>query len=307
MNFINFQNIKFAASRALLKAKAASPELALGAGIICGIGAIVTACMATRKIDDIIRETHDDLDIMEAGIQVATTEDEVKEFKKEIAKIWVSTGWKFVKLYAPSAFLAVASGGLILTSHGILKNRYLSTAAAYKALDESYKAYRRYVADELGYGDGEKAIAARAKCEDGIQVEEDGELKTINGKKLVVNGKNKSPYEFDFNRYTAPYVWDQDPVMTELILRREQDYANDLLQARGHVFLNEVLDRLGMERTSVGQVVGWFKGAGDNEIDFGYLDSYLRDSSLDQNLCRKNIHLNFNCDGVIYDLLEHTV
>lgn len=42
-----------------------------------------------------------------------------------------------------------------------------------------------------------------------------------------------------------------------------QHLLNDRLAARGYVFLNEVLDALGIARTKAGQLVGWQKGNGD--------------------------------------------
>lgn len=42
-----------------------------------------------------------------------------------------------------------------------------------------------------------------------------------------------------------------------LFLRSQQNWANDMLRARGHIMLNEVYDSLGLSRTTLGAVVGW--------------------------------------------------
>jgi hypothetical protein len=56
----------------------------------------------------------------------------------------------------------------------------------------------------------------------------------------------------------------------QLFLRVQQDYFNDVLGEQGHVFLNEVYDALGFERTSAGAIMGWFLGADARGfIDFG--------------------------------------
>jgi len=49
---------------------------------------------------------------------------------------------------------------------------------------------------------------------------------------------------------------------------------------------------LGFERTKEGSVVGWVMDNGDDYVDFGMLD-----------LWKNGYLLDFNVDGVIYDLL----
>jgi hypothetical protein len=79
----------------------------------------------------------------------------------------------------------------------------------------------------------------------------------------------------------------------------QQNYANHLLSARGHVFLNEVLDNLGFEPTPAGQVVGWILGGeGDDHIDFGLFEEESEEFMFGN---EPRIWLDFNVDGVIYD------
>ena len=95
-------------------------------------------------------------------------------------------------------------------------------------------------------------------------------------------------------------VWTTDLEYNLAFLKMQQDRANDMLKQRGHLFLNEVYDMLGMPRTNAGQRVGWIydekNPIGDNHVDFGL------------NIVRKNnwingidnaILLDFNVDGVI--------
>ena len=300
---MNLNFVKTIASKAYLGLKKISPELALIGGIGAGIGCVVTACMATRHVDEITDELHENLDACEKSMEYADSEEEGRQIKKEMLQSYIHAIWQFMKLYGPSAGLGLLSLYLTNRGFGQMKTRYLDAAAAYKALDIAFKDYRKRVAEDLGFGEGEKAIAAGGKMVDGVNVkQEDGSIKKEDGHHLVLD-KAKSPYEFDFNRYTAPMTWESDPVRNDMFLRAEQNYFNDLFRVRKHVFLNEVLDRLGLERTSMGQVVGWYWGAGDNYIDFGYLDGYIRDWNTDSDLCKKNIRLNFNCDGIVYDLL----
>lgn len=299
MKTINMEAIKALVIKGGMKLRKVSPEIALVGGIALGIGAVVTACIASRHVDNVIDEANANLN----DIQKLAEEDKLENPKKECFIIYRQTAWKLVKLYWPTVALGTASVGLILFSHGILKKRHLQTLAAYNALDEAFKGYRKRVAEAVG-DEAEKVIMAGGKVEKGIKAEnENGGEDILKGSNIVFNEKKNSPYEFDFNRYTAPLVWEPGVEYNEMRLRNAQNYFNELLTARGHVFLNEVLDELGLKRTPAGAICGWVKGCGDGYIDFGYMDGFIRDWNIDSDLCRKNIHLNFNCDGVIWDMI----
>ena len=65
--------------------------------------------------------------------------------------------------------------------------------------------------------------------------------------------------------------------------------------------MNEVYEHLGFEHSSPGAVVGWVLGdKGDNHIDFGIFEAH---SSRFVNGDERSIVLDFNVDGVIYDLI----
>jgi hypothetical protein len=88
--------------------------------------------------------------------------------------------------------------------------------------------------------------------------------------------------------------WEKKPEYNLLFLKNTQNYFNDLLNSRGHVFLNEVYDRLGFKRTPAGQVVGWLRsGKGAGYIDFAIHD--------EQKSSTPSVSLDFNVDGIIYD------
>ena len=84
-----------------------------------------------------------------------------------------------------------------------------------------------------------------------------------------------------------------------MFIRAQQNYLNDLLIARGHVFLNEAYTALGFEHSSAGAVVGWvIDHDGDNFIDFGL---FKPGNERFVNGTERNIILDFNVDGVIFD------
>lgn len=87
--------------------------------------------------------------------------------------------------------------------------------------------------------------------------------------------------------------WSIDPDVNRLYLRNVHDYMFDMLRARGHLFLNEILDQLGIRRMSIGQKVGWL--ITDDRLR---LDSKF---SLWTQTKETDIVLRFETDGVIWD------
>jgi hypothetical protein len=93
--------------------------------------------------------------------------------------------------------------------------------------------------------------------------------------------------------------WDKDPEKNKFFLLMQQNYANEKLKARGYLFLNEVLDILGMARTKAGQIVGWMYDPenpnSDSYVDFGV---FKGESSYATGVDGA-IVLSFNVDGDI--------
>ena len=66
--------------------------------------------------------------------------------------------------------------------------------------------------------------------------------------------------------------------------------------------LNDAYDKLGLDRTVPGAVVGWvWDGEGDNMIDFG-LYNPVNERFLSGH--EQAVWLDFNVDGVVYEQIE---
>ena len=57
------------------------------------------------------------------------------------------------------------------------------------------------------------------------------------------------------------------PGHNRTFIQIQQANANDLLQHRGYVYLNEVYDMLGFDRIPEGDTVGWFDRGGHVSFD----------------------------------------
>ena len=310
-----------AAGKTGLKLKQASPELMLAGGLIAGAAAIVTACIATKKVveEKTVATAQADLDKIQKNADGAIKQlddgdysrlvgyDNIDDCKKDIDKnrkieslrVYRHLIFELLKKFGLPVILFILSVGLILGSHGILKKRYVSTTLAYGALDEAFKDYRRRVQESVGEEKEKHLFLGTEDSGETTTYDENGVAQTTKDK-VKTHSKKFSPYEFDWNAQTAPGNWEGNSDYNLMFLKSIQNYANDLLHSRGHVFLNEVLDAIGLKRTEEGQSLGWCLGLGDDFVDFG-IDEYYSDEYSDahQDGYLKNIHLNFNCDGNI--------
>lgn len=284
-----------------------SPEILVAAGVVGTVVSAVMACKATTKLEGVLNETKTNVDV----IHVAAEKKEIngveytdKDKKKDLTITYAKAGLKLVKLYGPSVALGAASIGCILTSHKIVRKRNIALAAAYTAVDSGFKEYRGRVVERFGE-ELDKELKYNIKAE---EVKE--KVVDENGKEKTVTTVVRTPIDPNCTSEYARFYdvgcngWTKNPEYNLMFLRQQQNYANDLLQKRGHVFLNEVYDMLGIPRSSAGQAVGWvLGGGGDDYIDFGIYDVHKPTNMDFVNGYERSILLDFNVDGPIYELL----
>lgn len=288
-----------------------SPEILVVAGVVGTVTSAVMACKATTKAGDILDEAQEKIDQVHQVMNDESISDEdytPEDSKKDLAIIYAQTGLKFVKLYGPSIALGALSIASILGGHNILRKRNVALAAAYTALDGSFKDYRKRVIERFGETvDRELKYNLKAKKITEAVTDEDGKTKK---EKFDAEILDDDAHEYsDYARFYDDGCtgWSKDPEYNLMFLKAQQQYANDLLRSRGHLFLNEVYDMLGIPRTKAGQVVGWIYNennpVGDNYVDFGLYDIRRRPVRDFVNGYERVILLDFNVDGVIYDLI----
>lgn len=284
-----------------------SPEILMVAGIAGTIVGTVLACKATTKVSEIIEEKNKNIEDVHTCLEDNTKEYTEEDSKKDLTIIYAQTGVKLFKLYAPAIGVMALSFASIIAGHKVLKKRNIAIAAAYAAIDKGFKQYRKNVIEEFGEGVdqqmrfGLKAKEIKKKDKDGKTVKETEYYIDPEGNPL----DNISEYARFFDAASKNFA--KDPEYNMMFLRRQQDYANEMLKSRGHLFLNEVYDLLDIPRSKAGQVVGWVydkngNTKGDNYIDFGL---YRNDQGTRRfvNGLEYNILLDFNVDGVIYDII----
>lgn len=297
-------------NRTGLKIKKHSPEILLAAGTVGVVVSGVMACKATLKVNEILDESKQQIDTIHSVAADPNMAEKytAEDSKKDLAIVYTQTAVKMIKLYGPSVGLGVVSLGCMIGSNRILSKRNVALAAAYTAVDKSFKEYRGRVIERFGKQlDKELRYNIKAKEIEEVSKDENGNEVV---KKEVVDvieddPNNYSPYSIVFD--DGNEGWDPDPERTKFFLIQQQNWANERLKAKGHLFLNEVYDMLGARRTKAGAQVGWVYDeknvVGDNYVDFGIFDTRRSKARDFVNGYEKVIVLDFNVDGYILDLI----
>lgn len=287
----------FYGNRGLLVLKKHSPEILTGLGITASIGGAVATGIATYKAAPIIEQLNVDIQDVKEDKEIYESK---KSYTKELIKTYAGGASKLAALYAPAVALELVSAGCAIGSNRIYSNRVANLSAAYCSLATAYGLYRKKIKDKFGK---EEDVAARINGDVVEESSNDGEKK----KTVYVDGYGEVS---EYSRFFGPGYSSQaynDNEYNKSFVLGIQKYANDLLRSRGHLFLNEVYDALGFEHTKSGSVVGWIydpnNPEGDNYVDFGITNIKIRPNMEFCNLQEEVVLLDFNVDGVIYDLI----
>lgn len=322
-----------------LKLQKHAPTIMMVGGAALIIGGTINACRQTPKALNIIEDCNARLEeLLEAQENADSEEYTPKDARKDRMTVYKDLFWGMTKTYGVSVLAITAGLGLMAGSHNIMLRRNAALTAGYSALLAQMQQYRDRVRNEIGY-DNEVRLYSGAENRD-IVVEstnDDGETVEVTEKAMVFDdGSAHSPYSRLFsveNLQTACQGnWSRNPEENLKFLRTQQCWANDVLRSRGYLFLNEVYHALGFKDSSDGCIVGWVydpsrenskhndpsddgmpiingidsKGlVGDNLVDFGiYRGLKENPSKVDfLNGVEPCIWLDFNVDGVIYDLI----
>lgn len=295
------KSVNGVASKTVMKLKKHSPEILVVAGIAGTVVSAVLACKATTKVAEILDETNGTLDTIHDGMETGaingqeyTTEDG----KKDTVVVYAQTGMKLAKLYGPAIILGTLSITSILASNNILRKRNVALGAAYAAIDKSFKEYRGRVIERFGEQvDTELKYGIKAKKFEEIEVDpETGKEKKVKKTVMVADPNLQSDYAVYFDSKSRNY--ETNPDYNRMFLKAQQAFANDKLQTRGHLFLNEVLDDLDLPRTPAGQIVGWTKDGPDGYVNFRIVEV---ERETEDGRHEPALLLDFNVEGNIWE------
>lgn len=291
---MNFNSIVRFGSKALLKLRKYAPAIMTGAGIALGGACVVTACVQTTKLDDTLKENKERIsELNEMTAQNAPESLSEGERASLVRKEYISMAGKTARLYAVPALLGGMSIACTVGGHHVLSKENAALASAYIALDKSFKAYK-----------------AKLPLAAAVEQERDGDGKLVQETPVtdVMSPEEYcdtiSPYARVFDCANPYWGISGNPDERILFLRRQQCYLNDKLHQDRYLFLSDVYDALGYDKTKASQTVGWYDGKGDNCVDFGIffkgnpaLDAFRRGQS-------EHLVLDFNVDGPILHMFD---
>ena len=302
MNNALMNALSRSAHKALFKINQKSPEILLVASIGGAIAGTVMACKATLKAKEVVDAMKQNLELVETADKYSSEEQYSREDKvNDLRTIYIQSGIKLAKLYAPAVGLGVLSIGGMIFSHGILRNRLGTAIAAYATLSTGFNEYRDRIAEAIGkdeelkiYHDVETYKDEKVDKSNGIVLARRKDRELVDGYSI---------YARCFDEYNPN--WKDNAEWTLDFLRSTQKYLNSKLIRDGYLFLNDVYAELGFDKTDEGQLVGWIydpdrTDSGDNSVSFGLYDpskgAVLGDFI---NGHEKSVFLDFNVDGVI--------
>lgn len=318
------------ASTAICAVKKNSPTILVITGVVAGVGAAVGIGIASTKLSPIVEEAKESLDVIHKCAEDPEHKEDYAEqdIRRDTTIVYARATKEVVKLYSIPVSLGVLSLVSFLASYGILKKRNAAVTAAYVALDEGYKKYRARIINRFGE-DVERRIRYGLKVEEIEEeiIDENGEKKVVKKTVEVPDDSDPSVVVTDEGVFTidgsldpSPYAryfdaaseyWEKDAEYNLKLLRDTEDYFNKALRYKRYIFLNEVYDKLGIQRSRAGQSMGWVynpKLEGLKQIDFGiyniykpenrdFVNGYTRVVLLDFKGLRPIIDEVFNTDG----------
>lgn len=288
-----------------------APELYLAGGIVTGISAAVLFARAHKRSDDVLDDIRGQIEAAKAMVYEENVEAVEKtghelisqvDEQKMLAPLYRDFAVDLVKLYGPAFVMGATSIALLLTGHGVLRNRNRALVSTVALVERGFATYRARVVEELG-AEADERFYYGAEQRDVVTIEEgkDGKTKKKRSKRNhIAEMPAAILYGRVFDSTTTPR-WSPDRDRNEFFLRSSQDTMNHKLKIDGHVFLNDVYKELGFKRTAVGAVVGWCNDlpGGDGVVSFGL------DKSINLDEGDNRWMLDFNVQGNILDGLTN--
>lgn len=278
------------------------PEILLGLGVTGFVGAIITGCKASTKLEKVNAENKARIE----AIHEKARKENREATGKELAGTYLVCVAQYIKLYGLSFALAVSATASLIAGNKEHREREVAAAVAYAALDKSYKKvmagiedrFGKDVADEIRYGVKKEVVEVPAKDADGNDILEKREVNTVSMTEIGSDHRL-----FVWNKETAPKYWTNDMEYNLSFLKERMRVADQIMyQKQGFLFENDTLDAIGLKKIHEGQFLGWKIDKNDPstyQLSYNIFGAWTRDLPNSLSLDPRSIIIELNHHGNI--------
>lgn len=313
-------SIKTMIFTAATKIKVHSPTILLVGGIAAIVGGTVAACVSTTKLEAVVDDAKEKLDIIrESADHNIIKKEEAPKLKTQC---YLRTAGRVAYLYSVPALLIGAGITAILVSHRVMSKRIGVLTTALNSTTAMFNRYRRNVVAKYGRSVDYDMLNNRYD----MTPEQKAEVDEID---KLVREERDAPWHNEMDRCfdESNLNWKKDEYSNQAFLACEQSRINDILRSRrqekllkngvlkvipGHITAREVYEELGWTRPedyrkedlNVGKMTD---GACDPDqpdyFDLGIFESNDKGALQFVDGIERSVWLHPNFDGAITDLI----
>lgn len=311
-----FKPVANATAKVMSKFDANKPEIMVGAGVVMVLVGTVWMIVQTRKVDDVMDESHQKMAAVEEKKNAITEEGAPavteKEFRKMVTKVRSETIWAFIKLYGIPALIFIMGIFSLVGGHWVLKKRYILTATSLEGMKKFMEFVKQNVIEDGGEEKWEQYSKGVVSKKDIVQTttEADGtEITKMAKVNLCKDHENPWRIEFCEELFDS---WKPDTETNFFFLQGCEKYWNEVKYQRNkdaEISMYEVLDYMRIKWNKVDKHYRtWLRNQvwghhihGDDEISFG-LHMPLNDPA--RRRLADKIFMEFNVDGEPKDVIN---
>lgn len=290
-----------------------SPEILLGTSIAAGIGATVTGCIATKKMEEINAKHREILDTFRRGTN--DEDKETPEYKRTITKEYGRYWFDVAKTWAPCVGLTLLSGTAAFGSFKIVNKRLLVAETAFAGVSKAFEQYRDNVIEDQGLEKDEyyatngalkkkQELIAKGKYkEKDVPMTKDPNVKCIDLTRV------DDIFHYYYNEDTVKAsCYSRFPYYNMRLLAQTQEMYDNNLKNNGIVFLDDIYQYLGLDMKTLlaeraqGRTYGWVLDCytedgmpNDQHVLFGIYEYNDTQHRLFRAGQINDIMLHFNC------------
>lgn len=270
-----------------------SPKILVVTGIVLGVTATVTACVATTKAEKVLDEHKKKMDEIEEAKKISSPEEYTeKDIFADKCVVWRGTIFGFFKLYWLSAACTVLGTVCTLLGLHIINTRFGQVVAALATSNGILAMYRDGVVERYGEEVDREILlnshVEKKSVEEKVVDPETGKEKTVKKDAEIINLDMDLATSFIrvFSEINPSgkknKEWDPNVDVAVTSLKTKEYYWNQVFRHYGEegkpITLNDVAIDCGLDWTPEGQIQGW-KWEEGKYISFGigdYSDPQVR-------------------------------